>query len=111
MNRLKIVLIFIVIIGVITGALYFISESANKSKSAKLELINKRYGYSKGIIIRQQSYKGHGIEVKYQIKGKEYKYAGGWDTNPRDLREGDSINFRYALDAPEMIVTELDNGY
>ncbi|TWF32855.1 hypothetical protein FHW36_113110 [Chitinophaga polysaccharea] len=111
MKGVKLVLIFVVIIAVVAGLLYFISTTANKSKSDKLELINKRYGYSKGVIVRLQSYKGHSIEVKYQIGNKDYKYGGGWDSNPHGLRKGDSISFRYALDAPEMIVTELDEGY
>lgn len=61
--------------------------------------------------MQKYSYKGHSIEVTYQIGSKEYRYNGGWDSNPHNLVEGDSISFRYALDAPELIVTELENGY
>lgn len=111
MNKVTLGLTFVVIVGIIVSALYWIANNASKSKSDKLNLINASYGYSKGIIVQKQSYKGHSIEVKYQIGNKAYKYNGGWDSNPHNLREGDSISFRYALDAPELIVTELDNGY
>ncbi|MVT40797.1 hypothetical protein GO495_09425 [Chitinophaga oryziterrae] len=111
MNRIKLILTFIVIVGIIGGLLYLIAINANKAKSDKIEHINKNYGYAKGIIVKKKSYKGHSIEVKYQIGNKEYKYTGGWDNNPNNLGEGDSIKFRYAIDNPELILTELNNGY
>lgn len=111
MNKIKFILTFVVIVGIIIGALYWIANNASKSESDKLNLINKGYGYSKGIIVRKKSYKGHSLDVKYKIGGKEYNYSGGWDSNPHNLEEGDSISFRYAIDAPELIVTEMDNGY
>lgn len=111
MNKVKLILTFVVIIGIIIGALYWISTNASRAKAAKLEHINKGFGYSKGLIVQKKSYKGHTIQVKYEIEGKKYKYTGGWDRNPKNLGDGDSIMFRYALDAPELIITELDDGY
>ncbi|MCW3467939.1 hypothetical protein [Chitinophaga nivalis] len=111
MNKVKLVLTFVIIIGIVVIGLYCLDMYASKSKSDKLDQINKNYGYSKGIIMRKRSYKGRSIEVKYQIGSKEYNYHGGWDHDPYSLREGDSITFRYALDAPELIITALDNDY
>lgn len=95
---------------VITG-LYFIATTSNKKKKEKTESIDKGYKYAKGIIIGYKSYKGHSVYVKYVIEGKEYTYSGGWDDNPKHLLTGDSIKFRYAIDSPALIVTELDKGF
>jgi hypothetical protein len=111
MNKVKLVLTLTLILGICLGALYWIAKNASKSRTDKMDHINKNYSYSKGIIVGKRSFKGHSIEVKYQIGSKEYNYTGGWDSNPNNLGEGDSISFRYALDAPELIVTELHNGY
>lgn len=48
---------------------------------------------------------------QYKIQEKVYEYRGGWDVNPNDLSEGDSISFKYAIDNPNMIITEMENIY
>lgn len=111
MDKIKLLLTFIVIVGIIGGGLYWVATNASRGKKIKMEHINKGYGYGKGIILDKKSYKGHSIEVRYQISGKEYNYSGGWDKNPRNLNVGDSIEFKYALDAPDQIITELNNEY
>jgi len=111
MNTVKLILTFIIIVGIIVGGLYWISMNAKEEKSDKLEHINKNYEYAKGIILKKKSYKGHSIEVKYRIGNKEYNYVGGWDNNPNNLGKGDSISLRYAIDNPELILTELDKEY
>lgn len=40
MNKIKMILTFVVIVGIIVGALYWIANNASKSKSDKLNLIN-----------------------------------------------------------------------
>lgn len=102
---------FVVLVVIIGGSLYWIAKDANRRKSEELELINRNYDYAKGVITGKESYKGHSIEVKYQIGNREYHYVGGWDSNPHNLREGDSIRFRYAIDTPQIIITELDDRY
>jgi hypothetical protein len=111
MYKISISVMLAVAVVVIGGGLYWIATYSAKTEAFKLERINKGFGYGKGIIVDKISYKGHSINVKYQIEGKYYIYFGGWGKNPQNLQEGDSIKFRYALDAPELIVTELDNGY
>lgn len=110
-DKLKLVTtVSLITIIVITG-LYFIAAMANKKKKEKTEIINKRYRYAKGIITDYKSYKGHNICIKYVIDGKAYTYNGGWDHNPKRLLTGDSIKFRYAIDSPALIITELDSGF
>ncbi|ASZ09867.1 hypothetical protein KTO58_26595 [Chitinophaga pendula] len=111
MDKMKLLITFIVIVGVIGGGLYWIAANAGREKKIKIEQLNKGYGYGKGIIVDKKFYKGHSIEVRYQISGKEYTYSGGWDKNPRNLNVRDSIEFKYALDTPVQIITELNNEY
>src|SRR4051812_960206 len=98
MNRIKVILTLMVIMIVIGGLMYLAAIYANKKKSDNLDQINKNYGYAKGIIFKKSTYKGHTIRVKYKVANKEYKYSGGFDHNPSNLGEGDSIKFRYAID-------------
>lgn len=111
MNTVKLILTFIIIIGVIVGGLYRISMNSNKEKSDKLKHIYKNYEYAKGIILEKRSYKGHSVEVKYRVGNKEYNYVGGWDNDPNNLGKGDSLRLRYDIDNPKLILTELDKEY
>jgi len=111
MEKLKLVLTFAILIGVIVGFLYWISNKAEKDKIDRVSHVEKSYKYSKGIIVQKHSYKGHSIRVKYKIGNVDYEYTGGWDNNPRNIGVGDSISFKYATDNPKLIVTELENSY
>ncbi|MCW3467309.1 B3 domain-containing protein [Chitinophaga nivalis] len=91
--------------------LFLINQNAERKKAINLALINSKDGYGKGIIMKKRSYKGHSITVKYKIGNDMYQYEGGWDHNPDNLQEGDSIRFRYAVDTPAIIITELEDGY
>lgn len=110
-HKTKLTLTLALIIGGGAGALVWIGKSAGDEKVRKVEYVNRNFEYGKGLIVNKSDYKGHAIEVEYEIKGRKFKYSGGWDNNPFNLRKGDSIMFRYAADSPELIVTELDNGY
>jgi hypothetical protein len=108
-EKIKVILTLAGIIAFIAGALILFARHTSKTIAARIEHVNKGYEYGKGVIVDMKYYKGHSLEVKYQIAGKDYLYSGGWDKNSLD--EGDSIKFRYALDAPELIITELENEY
>lgn len=110
-DKVKLILISIIIVSFAIGGLYWVREETAARKKNVLKHINKGWGVGKGIIVEMHAYKGHSIDIKYRIGEREYNYSGGWDKNPDMLRKGDSIKFRYALDAPELIVTELDRAY
>ncbi len=111
MDKLKLVFTFVIMIGVIGGFLYWISNKAEKDKIDRVLHVGKSYKYSKGIIVQKHSYKGHSIDVKYKIDNVDYEYIGGWDNNPRNIGVGDSISFKYSTDNPKLIITELENSY
>lgn len=111
MDKLKLALTFGLIIGGIALGLYWISKDAEKSKSDRINAMNQGYKYSKGIISEMHFYKGHSIEVEYQIDGVYYDCTRGWDNNPRNLGVGDSVSFKYATSNPKFIMTELEDGY
>lgn len=111
MEKLKLVLTFVGIIGAIALGFYWLSKDAEKSKSDRIEAMSHGYSYSKGVISAKHSYKGRTIDVKYQIGGVEYDCTRNWDNNPRNLDVGDSILFKYATDNPKIIITELENSY
>jgi len=111
MKKVKALLPFFIFMVLIIGGLYWFATDVTKRKAAELKQINSGFGYGKGIITGLKSYKGHSIDIRYQIDNKVYEYNGGWDYNPNDLSIGDSIKFRYALDAPELLVTEMEKAY
>ena len=111
MDKLKLALTFAIMIGVIGGLLYWISNKAEKDKIDRVSYVGKSYKYSKGVIVKKHSYKGQSIAVKYKIDNVDYEYAGGWDNNPRNIDVGDSILFKYSTDNPKLIITELEDSY
>jgi len=111
MQKLKLILIFIILIGCILGGIYWDSKNAEKEKEIRIEAVQEGFVYSKGIITKWHSYKGHTFTIKYKIANKEYEYIGGRDRNPRNLGIGDSILFKYASKDPSKIVTELEDAY
>ena len=101
----------LIIIGVVCGGLYLLVKTFEKKDRVRLEQVNKEYKYSKGFITDIKSYKGHSLTLKYEIGGREFEFKGGWDFNPNKLKEGDSVLFRYSLDNPNYIITELEKEY
>lgn len=110
-NSVKLVLFFVLLIAVMTGGLYWIVSHSSRMKSERLNQVNRDFGYAKGVIIKMSFYKGHAVDVRYNIEGRQYMYSGGWDRNPGRLRVGDSIRFRYARENPALIVTELEYAF
>jgi len=111
MERIKLTLTFAIMISLIGGVLYWISTKAEKDKSDRMSQVAKSYKYSKGIIVKISSYKGHSIKVKYRIRDMDYEYTGGWDYNPKNIGVGDSISFKYATTNPSLIITEVEDGF
>lgn len=111
MEKLKLALTFTLMIGVIGGLLYWVSNTAENNKNSRVSHVEGSYRYSKGVITRKHSYKGHSITIKYKIDDLEHEYTGGWDNNPQNLGIGDSILFKYSINNPELIITELEEGY
>jgi hypothetical protein len=111
MDKLKAVLVFVIIIIVIGSFLYWVASSVDKQKKDNIEKVEEGYKYSKGIITDIHSYKGHSIEIKYNIEGINYVYTGGWDYNPKKLNVNDSISFKYSINNPKLIITELETKY
>lgn len=111
MVKIKLAITLTVIFVTIIGGLYWIAGSASKEKADRILQVNKEYKYARGVIVKKTSYKGHSIDIKYQIENKDYKCTGGWDSNLHNLGEGDSITFRYAVDNPALIITGLEAEY
>lgn len=110
-EKIKIALTFMLILAVVGGGLYWIASNADQEKKDRIEKVDEGYKYARGIITNIHAYKGHSIEIKYNIDGKDYEYAGGWDNNPKKLNVNDSISFRYWISDPKFIVTELETKY
>lgn len=110
-EKIQLILFNIFLAIIICGLLYYCSNSSEKKIKERIAIVNSSYEYSSGMITDFHSYKGHGIEVKYIIKNKSYNFKGGWDKNPKNLKEGDSIKFRYYTEDPQLIITELENEY
>lgn len=111
MEKLKMVLTFIILIVTIGSFLCWIGKNADREKNERTEKVEKEYDYSKGIIEDIHSYKGHHIKIKYSINSVNHEYSGGWDNNPKKLNVGDSISFKYSVREPKLVITELEAKY
>jgi hypothetical protein len=111
MEKLKIVLFFVVLTGIIVGGIYWVGTIGEKEKTARIETVNKKHQYVRGFVTKLSSYKGHNINVKYTVDNMEYESSTGWDINPNRINEGDSIWLKYATEDPRLIITELENDY
>ena len=105
------VLILLVITLIVVAALFWLVKHGEKKKEIRLAAIKKHSGIVKGVIADIHYHKGRTVEVKYTIKGIVYKYGGGWDINPDHKGEGDSVLLLYAIENPELAVTELENEF
>ncbi|MFD0766199.1 DUF3592 domain-containing protein [Mucilaginibacter lutimaris] len=110
-EKKMVVITIISIVVIIVGALYWLTASSDEDNKNRLQTINNSGVYAKGIITSIHSYKGHSVTVKYQAKGKEYLYDGGWDSNANHLGIGDSIRIKYAEANPSLIITELEDEF
>jgi uncharacterized protein (UPF0333 family) len=111
MDRLKLALTWVIILGVMFLGFYWLSKDAEKTEFEEIKAMSHGYGYSKGVILEKHSYKGRTIHIKYRIGGIEYECKRNWDNNSRNLDVGDSISFRYAFDNHKIIFTELEKNY
>jgi hypothetical protein len=111
MERLKLIRCNVVLTGIIVGGVYWVGATGEKEKAARIEGVNKNDKYARGIITSYFSSKGRSVGVKYTINKKDYEYSGGWDINPNNIQKGDSIWFRYSVEDPSLIITELEKAY
>ncbi|WP_147243305.1 hypothetical protein [Chitinophaga flava] len=99
----------IILLGVL--GLMYDARISKEERESELAHINANFEYGTGIITDLKSYKGHSVHIQYKIGVNTYSQSTGWDTNPKQLKVGDSILFRYAVDSPQLIVSELQNAY
>ncbi|MFC0516302.1 hypothetical protein ACFFGT_18940 [Mucilaginibacter angelicae] len=83
----------------------------NRNRAANLKEINSHSAYGKGVITKIFYHKGHSLHVQYTIGNVTYEHIGGWDENLKNLGKGDSVSFRYSINKPELIITEMESGY
>ncbi|ALJ00723.1 hypothetical protein [Rufibacter tibetensis] len=110
-EKLKLVLFNIGLVITIIGTLYWFMERGDEKHKIRINTVNNNYEYSKGIITDIHYYKGRTIQVKYKISEKVYEATLGWNKNPKDLDEGDSIRIRYSVEKPDLIISELEEEY
>lgn len=110
MNRLKISLTFIIMMGVLTCFIYWYVSGGQEEDKKRITMVQNGYEYGRGLITKMFYYKGHSIHVSYKINGFSYEHEGGWDDS-KGFSTGDSITFKYALKDPSKIITELEDEY
>ncbi|GGK89612.1 hypothetical protein ACD591_21180 [Rufibacter glacialis] len=110
-EKVKLILFNVALAVTIIGTFYWCSERTDEEIKERIETVNNNYEYSKGIITDINYYKGRTIRVKYRISERIYEASLGWDKNPENLDEGDSIRLRYSVEKPDLIILELENEY
>ena len=91
--------------------MFWLGKIGKKRKAIRLATIKNHSEIVTGVITDIHYYKVHTIEVKYIVKGTAYEFSGGWDINPQHKGEGDSVLLLYAIEDPELAVTELENEF
>lgn len=111
-SKFQVGLTLIVLVLIVIGGLWLVSNISDNARTSKINTINNNQSaYAKGVIVKMSSYKGRALVVQYKIGHTDYSHGGGWDHNPKHLGEGDSINFRYSVLTPQLIITEMEEGY
>jgi hypothetical protein len=87
---------------------YFLFNYLDTQRTKKIELINKKFQITKGIITGKQLYKGHSIDVKYYVGNSEYNESDGLDGH---FEIGDSILVKYSIEEPNKMITECSNEF
>lgn len=111
MEKFKLILFFVVLTGIIVLGIYWIGSNGEKEKAERINIINKNHQYTRGVVTKMFSYKGHSINVRYNVDSIEYESTTGWDFNPKGINEGDSVWVKYAIEDPRLIITELEKAY
>lgn len=109
-EKLKISLTIILSMTVVVATIYWYVSGGEEEQKERITMVQSNYKYGKGVITKMFNFKGHSVYVSYKINGIAYEYSGGWDDS-KGLSTGDSIKFKYAINNPSMIITELENEY
>jgi hypothetical protein len=109
-EKLKVSLTSVLFMTVVFTAIYWYVSDGQEEQKERIAMVQQDYKYGKGVITKMFNYKGHSVYVSYKINGVAYEYSGGWDDS-KGLSTGDSIKFKYAINNPSMIITELENEY
>lgn len=109
-EKLKVSLTIFLFMTMVAAAIYWYVSGGQEEQKERIAIVKQDYKYGKGIITKMFYYKGHSVYVSYKINGAAYEHSGGWDDS-KGLSTGDSIKFKYAINNPSMIITELENEY
>lgn len=91
---------------------FYKSNEKTKQDSYRITEVNKGSKPAKGVIVRNESDKyNHIFVIKYQANKADYESWVTWYSNPKGLRVGDSISFRYSIKNPQLVITELEKAY
>lgn len=95
---------------IILAGIFFIASKLLNDKQHDIDEINKDFKFTKGIVIKKVAYKGHFIDVRYYVNGKEYISSDGFNSN-QSVEEGDSVKVKYSVLKPEIMITEFNDKY
>ena len=105
-DKIKIfITLFIMVSIVYLIASYFMNLEANN-----IETINKDPNQTRGLVIKKKVYKGRSIHVSYIVDGKKYIGIDGLNDSDK-VNVGDSIDVKYSLSHPELMITQFNDKY
>ncbi len=97
-------------LAIVMAGIYFVATKLTDIRDEDIEFINTDYKYSKGVVTKKSVYKGHSIKVKYVVEGKVYTGSDGIDAGNK-IREGDSVDIKYSMTKPELMITEFNEQF
>ena len=109
-EKIKVGVTIILMLAISFSIVYLYVSGGEKENEERIATVLNDYKYSRGIINKKFSYKGHSVHIAYRINGVDYEAINGYDTS-KGLNEGDSILFMYSTIHPEMIISEMENDF
>lgn len=105
--RMKSKLLMLLVIVAAFACFFYFMERKRKED---ILLINRDFGYAKGIVVKKTTYKGRHIRIKYFVGENEYVESAGIEEN-NNIDVGDSILVKYSHKNPELIITQFSEAY
>jgi hypothetical protein len=98
------------ILAIIMFGVYYIATSLRDNELQNIDFINKDFKITKGVVIKKSVQKGNHISVEYNVNGNQYVGIDGF-TDYQKVNVGDSIDVKYSITKPELMITEFNEQF
>ena len=98
------------LLALVMFGIYYVATSLRDNELKNIDFINKDFKITKGVVIKKSVYKGNHIRVEYNVNGNEYIGIDGF-TSYQKVNVGDSVDVKYSITKPELMITEFNEQF